>query len=81
MHWSKEFTYSLLLLHFSLCWSGVSEEKGVHSDKGCGMGLEKGCAVSLAAPRQATVDCCGRAPVLRVGVITDISYHRTYVRC
>jgi hypothetical protein len=45
VYWSKEFIYTLLLSHSSLCCSGVSEEKAVHSGEGCGMRVEKGHAV------------------------------------
>jgi hypothetical protein len=78
--WCKEFIYSLLLLHSSLCCSGMSEEKAVHNDLGCGVGVEKGRAVSSTPPRLATADYRGRASVLRVCVITDISHHCTYLR-
>jgi hypothetical protein len=43
---SKQFIYSLLLLLSSVCCSGLSEEKAVHCGEGCGVGVEKGRAVS-----------------------------------
>jgi len=81
MYWSKQFIYIFFLLLSSLSVSAIIEKETVSIGEGCEMGVEKGHAVSSFPPGVATADCRGRAPVLRVCIMTDTSYHSIFMYC
>jgi hypothetical protein len=81
MYWSKQFIYIFFLLLSSPSSNAIIEKETVHIGEGCGVGVEEGHAVSSSPPGVATADCRGRAPVLKVCVMTDTSHHHTFMYC
>jgi hypothetical protein len=82
MYWSKQFVYIFFLLLYSPSSSAIIEKETVHIREGCGVGVKKGHAVLSSPPGvAAAADCRGRAPVLRVRVMTDTSHHHTFMYC